>query len=92
MDDPAVTAKQLVDLARKHIEDQQRRIARQRELIAQYEQDDDVARLSEARRIFEKMQKQLVRMTAAHVAAEEHLSKLTVDEASVEKVVRDTPM
>jgi hypothetical protein len=30
-------------------------------------------------------------MTAAHVAAEEYLSKLTADEASVEKVVRDTP-
>jgi hypothetical protein len=38
------------------------------------------------------MQRQLTQMTAAHVAAEEHLSKLTVDEASVEKVVRDTPM
>ena len=34
MTDPAVTAKQLVDLARKHIEDQQSRIARQRELMA----------------------------------------------------------
>ena len=31
-------------------------------------------------------------MTKAHVAAEEHLSKVTVDEASVEKVVRDTLM
>jgi hypothetical protein len=31
-------------------------------------------------------------MTAAHVAAEEHLSKLTADEASVEKVMQDTPM
>ena len=92
MTDPAVTAKQLVDLARKHIEDQQRRIARQRELMARYERDDDVARLSEARRVLEKMQKQLARTTAAHVAAEEHLAKLTVDEASVEKVVRDTPM
>jgi hypothetical protein len=92
MDDPAVTAKQLVDLARKNIEDQQRRIARQRELMARYERDDDVARLSGARRVLEKMQRQLAQMTAAHVAAEEHLSKLTVDEASVEKVVRDTPM
>ena len=92
MDDLAVTAKQLVDLARKHIEDQQCRIARQRELMAKYERDDDVARLSEARRVLEKMQKQLAQMTKAHVAAEEHLSKLTVDEASVEKVVRDTPM
>ena len=92
MTDPAVTAKQLVDLARSNIEDQQRRIARQRELMANYERDDDVARLSEARRILEKMQKQLARTTAAHVAAEEHLSKLTVDEASVEKVVRDAPM
>jgi hypothetical protein len=36
MDDPAVTAKQLVDVARKHIEDQQSRIVRQRELIAKY--------------------------------------------------------
>jgi hypothetical protein len=92
MTDPAVTAKQLVDLARKHIEDQQNRIVRQRELMTKYERDNDVARLSEARRVLEKMQKQLVQMTAAHVAAEEHWSKLTVDEASVEKVVRDTPM
>jgi hypothetical protein len=49
-------------------------------------------RLSGARLVLERMQKQLAQMTAAHVAAEEHLSKLTVDEASVEKVVRDTPM
>ncbi|MGO9049118.1 MAG: hypothetical protein ACLQFW_19930 [Xanthobacteraceae bacterium] len=92
MDDPAVTAKQLVDLARKNIEDQQRRIARQRELMAWYERDDDVARLSGARLVLARMQKQLAQMTAAHVAAEENLSKLTVDEAGVEKVVRDTPM
>jgi hypothetical protein len=92
MNDPAVTAKLLADLSRKHIEDQQNRIVRQRELMAKYERDDDVARLSEARRVLAKMQKQLAQMTAAHVAAEEHLSKLTVDEASVEKVVRDTPM
>jgi septation ring formation regulator EzrA len=57
-----------------------------------YERDHDVARFSEARRVLEKMQKHLAQMTAAHIAAEEHLSKLTVDEASVEKVVRDTPM
>jgi hypothetical protein len=31
-------------------------------------------------------------MTKAHVAAEEHLSKVTVDEAGFEKVVRDMPM
>ena len=92
MTDPAVTAKQLTDLARKHIEDQHCRIVRQRELMAKYERDDDLARLSEARRVLEKMRKQLAQMTAARVAAEEHLSELTVDEASVEKVVRDTPM
>ena len=92
MTDPAVTAKQLVDLSRKHIEDQQCRIVRHRELMAKYERDKDAARLSEARRVLEKMQNQLAQMTAAHEAAEEHLSKLTVDEASVEKVVRDTPM
>jgi hypothetical protein len=79
MTDPAVTAKQLVDLSRKHIEDQQCRIVRQRELMAKYVRDKDAARLSEAHRVLEKMQKQLRQMTAAHVAAEEHLSKLTVD-------------
>lgn len=92
MDASAVIAKQLVDLARKNIEDQQSRIARQCKLVVKYEQDNDAPRLSGARIVLERMQKQLARMTAAHVAAEEHLSKLTVDEASVEKVVRDTPM
>ena len=51
MTDPAVTAKQLVDLARKHIEDQQNRIVRQRELMAKYERDDDLMRLTKARRV-----------------------------------------
>ncbi len=92
MDDPAAIAKQLVDSARKNIEEQQSRIARQRELMAKYERDNDAARLSGARIVLKRMQRQLTQMTAAHVAAEEHLSKLTVDEASVEKVVRDTPM
>jgi 2-keto-3-deoxy-galactonokinase len=92
MDDPAVAAKQLVELSKKHIEDQQCRIVRQRGLMAKYERDDDMARLSGARIVLERMQKQLAQMTAAHVAAEEHLSKLTVDEPSVEKIVRDTPM
>ena len=68
MDDPAA-AKQLVDLARKNIEDQQSRIAWQRELMAKYERDDDVARLSAARLVLKQMQKQLGRMTAAHAAA-----------------------
>ena len=92
MDDSAVVAKQLVDLARKNIEDQQSRIAWQRKLIVKYEQDNDAPRLSGARIVLGRMQKQLARMTAAHVAAEEYLFRLTVDEASVEKVVRDTPM
>jgi hypothetical protein len=78
VDDPIVSAKQLVKLAKKHIEDQQSRIVRQRELMAKYERDDDVARLSGARLVLERMQRQLAQMTAAHVKAEEHLSKATV--------------
>ena len=42
--------------------------------------------------VLEKMRKQLAQMTAAHAQAEERLSKVTVDEAGFEKVVRDTPM
>jgi len=88
MTDPAITAKQLVDLSIKNIEDQQCRIVRQRELMAKYERDDDVARLSGARLVLERMEKQLAQMTAAHVAAEEPLAKLSVDEASVK--IRDS--
>jgi hypothetical protein len=62
MDEPAVTTKQLVEFAKKRIEDQQRRIAHQRELIAQYEQDADVGRLSGARLVLECMKKQLAQM------------------------------
>ena len=69
IDDPAVTAEQLVALAKKHIEDQQCRIVRQRQLLAKYERDDDVARLSGARLVLERMQKQLAQMTVVHVAA-----------------------
>jgi hypothetical protein len=74
---PAVSAKHLLKLAKKHIEDQQSRIVRQRELMAKYERDDDIARLSVARLVLERMHKQLAQMMAAHLAAEEHLSKLT---------------
>ena len=61
MTDPAVTAKQLVDLARKNIEDQQSRIAQQREVVAMYERNNNAARLSTARRVLQQMQKQLAR-------------------------------
>jgi hypothetical protein len=82
MTDPAVIAKQLADLARKHIEDPQCRIVRQRALMARYERDDDLARLSKARRVLEKMQKQLAQMTAARVAAEEHCKFSVVNRAT----------
>jgi hypothetical protein len=92
MDEPAVAAKQLVDLARTFIEDEQCRIVWQRELVAEYEQDDDVARLPGSRFVLEQMQEQVAKVMAVHAAAEGLLSKLTVDEPSIEKVVRDTPM
>ena len=44
MENPAVSAERLVDLARKHIEEQQCRIVSQRELMAKYERDDVVWR------------------------------------------------
>jgi|HubBroStandDraft_6_1064221.scaffolds.fasta_scaffold1948127_1 hypothetical protein len=59
--------------------------------MAKYERDGHAARIAEAHRVLEKMQKQLAQMTAARLAAEEHLSSIAVGEASVEKVVRDTP-
>jgi hypothetical protein len=79
MDDPTFLAKELVELAKKGIVDQQCRIERQRELMARYEQDKDVTRLSMAANVLERMQKQLARMVAAHTLANEHLSQLTAD-------------
>ena len=73
--DDAAQAKQLVDLARKNIEDRQGRIQRQRELIAKCERDNRAALTLGARRVLERMLRLLARMTAAHAAAEEHLSK-----------------
>ena len=87
MDDRAITAKQLVELSKKHLKEQQRCVARQRELVARYERNGDEARLSGARIVLERLQKRLAQMTTAHAAAEEHLSKLTADEPSIEKFV-----
>ena len=83
MDDPTVLAKELVELARKRIEDQQCRIVRQRALIAKYERDKQAARVSMAGDVLERMQKQLARMIAAHTLAKEHLSKLTADASAL---------
>jgi hypothetical protein len=91
MDDPAAAAKHLVDLARTHIENDRCRIIWQRTLMAKYERDDDVARLPVARFILERMQKHVAEMIAVHAAAEGLLFKLSANEASVEKVVCDTP-
>jgi hypothetical protein len=85
--DAAITANQLVELSKKHIEEQQRRIAQLSELVAKYERDNDMARLSGARPVLERLQKRLAQMTAAHKAAEKHLSKLAVEEPSIEKFV-----
>ena len=91
MDDPAVTPRPTCRSSGKHVEDAKpHRSATPTH--HDHEQDDDVARLSGARLVRERMQKQLAQMTKAHVAAEEHLSKVTVDETSVEKVVRYRPM
>ena len=63
--DDAAQAKQLVDLARKNIEDRQGRIQRQRELIAKCERDNRAALTLGARRVLERMLRLLARMTAA---------------------------
>ena len=85
MDDPAATAKQLVDLARKHIEDHQRRIAQQRELVAKYERDDDVGRLSGARRVLEPDGEAACSHDGGSCSGRRAL--VTVDEPSIEKFV-----
>jgi hypothetical protein len=92
MNDAAQAAKHSVDMAQQQILDQLARIAQQRELIARLESDHHAAMSAEARSMLITMEKLLSHMTADHAAAEEWLSRASVDQASLEAVDRDCPM
>jgi hypothetical protein len=92
MSSTAEAAKNTVEIGKKHILDQRLRIVRQRELIARLERDGSPDLVANAVRLLAEMVQACGRMEAEYAAAQERLSKATVDELSLAKVEQDTPM
>ena len=92
MSDTAVAAKKTVEVGKKQILDQCLRIERQLRLIARHERDGYPDLVADAIRILAEMERALARMRAHHAKAQEHLADVAVDEPSLAKVERDTPM
>ncbi len=91
MTKPAEAAKNTVVVGKKHILDQQLRIGRQRELLAKLERDGHADLVAKALRLLAEMEQMLGTMEADYAAAQERLSRSSVDEPSLAKVERDTP-
>jgi hypothetical protein len=61
-------------------------------LIARRERDGNPDLVAAAVRILGEMERMLAQIVAHYAAAQEHLVKATVDEPTLAKVERDTPM
>ena len=92
MSDTAVAAKKTVKVRKKQILDQRVRIERQLKLIARHERDGYPELVAYALRTLAEMERALARLEAHYAKAQEHLADVTVDEPSLAKVERDTPM
>jgi len=92
MIDTAQAAKITVEQGKKHVRDQLDRIARQKELIVEFQRDNHAALLIEARQRLETMKQMLCQMEADLAAAQERLAQASVDQKSLEAVERHTPM
>ena len=91
MTTPAEAAKNTVEIAKRHIPDQQLRIARQRDLIAELERDGHPDVVAKARQMLGELEEMLAQMEADYAAAQERLAH-DVDEPTLAKVEKDAPM
>jgi hypothetical protein len=92
MRSPAEAAKNTVEISKRHVLDQQVRIARQQELIAKLERDGHADIVADGRRLLAEMEQSLATMQAHYAQAHARLSQYAVDELSLAEVERDTPM
>ena len=92
MSETAIAAKRTVEVGKKQILDQRLRIERQLHLIARHERDGYPDLVADAVRILSEMELALARMEARYAKAQEHLTEVTVNDPSLAKVERDTPM
>lgn len=84
--------KKIIEVGKKHVLDQRLRIERHKELTAELERNGQPDVVAKARQLLAEMEQTLARMQAEYAAAQERLAQATVDEPTVAKVERDTPL
>jgi hypothetical protein len=88
----AEAAKHTAEIGKKHILDQQFRIARQRELVARLERNGHPDVVADARRALTEMEQMLVQMEVDYAEAQERLAQATVDEPNLAKLKKEAPV
>ena len=83
--------KKIIEVGKKHMLDQGRRIQRHKIVDCQTRTRRRSRRRCEGASIARSMEQTLARMQAEYAAAQERLAQATVDEPSDPKVERDTP-
>ena len=84
--------KKIIEVGKKHVLDQRLRIERHKELTAELERDGQPDVVAKARQLLAEMEQTLARIRAEYAAAQDRLAQATVDEPTVAKVERDTPL
>jgi len=94
MNEDIGAAKHSAELAKRHIAAQEALVAQQRELIASLEKGGQSHLLQLARNLLDQMLDLLAQMRRYSAAAERRLQDLVdpLDEASLELVMRDSPL
>jgi hypothetical protein len=89
---PAETAKNTIEIGKKHILDQQFRIVRQRELVTNLERNGHPDVVADARRALTEMEQMLVQMEVDYAEAKERSAQATVDEPNLAKLMKGGPV
>jgi protein-disulfide isomerase-like protein with CxxC motif len=92
MTHPAEAAKNSVEIGKRHVVEQQSRIARQRDLMERLGCDGHPHLMADAGRVLDQMEQMLTEMQEHLAAAQERLAQAATDEPSLAKVEQDTPL
>jgi hypothetical protein len=88
----AEAAKHTAEIGKKHILDQQFRIVRQREMVANLERNGHPDVVADARRALTEMEQMLIQMEVDYAEAQERLAQATVDKRNLAKLKKDVPV
>jgi hypothetical protein len=88
----AEAAKHTAEIGKKHILDQQFRVVRQREMVANLERNGHPDVVADARRALTEMEQMLIQMEVDYAEAQERLAQATVDKRNLAKLKKDVPV